>query len=144
MTNLINITKIRPVQVLHGYAAGQFRFIVKCRAGFLTIVDSRGRDNEWYMQHPEALISGYKKGALQTVQFQPEGSDIWLTVFARKGRQIPVIDEAILMDLTVGTINQMWTNTDLYDQRQYTAVNASTWASKAFQANKVFTELITE
>jgi hypothetical protein len=122
--------------VLSGYSTGKFRFIVKCRAGFLTVSDSRDWDNAHYMARPESLISGFKKGALQTVQFQPEGTDIWLTVFAKKGKQIPVIDVAILADLTVGTINSCWLNTALYSQYQYRAVGAKTWADKAFIMNR--------
>jgi hypothetical protein len=122
--------------VLSSYTAGKFRFVSKCRAGFMTICDSRDWDSANYLAHPEQLISGFKKGALQTVQFQPEGTDIWLTVFAKNGKKIPVIDQAILMDLTVGTINSYWLNTALYSQAQYTAVGAKTWADKAFVVNR--------
>jgi hypothetical protein len=34
-----------------------------------------------------------------------EGGQHWLTVFARKGKKVVVIDEEILKGLTVGTIN---------------------------------------
>jgi hypothetical protein len=37
--------------------------------------------------------------------------------------------------MEVGDINQIWTNTNLYDQKQYGMVNAKTWASKAFVMN---------
>ena len=88
------------------------------------------------MARPEALIAGFKKGALQTVQFNPAGTDIWLTVFAKNGKKIPVIDQAILADLSVGTVNSYWLNTALYNQHQYTAVGAKTWADKAFTMNE--------
>lgn len=139
MTNQIilpNSREINTCDFLSGYTAGKFRFITKCRAGFLTICDSRDYDNEHYMKHPETLISGFKKGALQTVQFQPAGSDVWLTVFAKKGKLIPVIDIAILTDLTVGVINSYWLNTALYNQYQYRAVGAKTWADKAYVQNR--------
>lgn len=131
-TILLDSRNIHTCDFLSGYTAGKFRFITKCRAGFLTISDSRDFDNAHYMAHPESLISGYKKGALQTVQFNPEGTDIWLTVFAKNGKKIPVIDQAILADLSVGTVNSYWLNTALYNQHQYTAVGAKTWADKAF------------
>ena len=98
----------------------------------MTIVDCRDNDNDYYMTYPEAIITAYKKGALQTVEFQPEGTDIWLTVFARKGNTIVVIDETILGNLTVGTINQLYSNTNLYNQAQYSAVGAKTWADRAY------------
>lgn len=133
---LLDSRSIHTCDFLSGYSAGKFRFITKCRAGFLTISDSRENENSWFMAHPEALISGFKKGALQTVQFNPEGTDHWLTVFAKVGKKIPVIDQAILADLTVGTVNSFWLNTALYSQHQYTAVGAKTWASKAFVMNE--------
>jgi hypothetical protein len=138
MKNLTMVSRdIQVSNVLSGYSTGKFRFITKCRAGFLTISDSRDFDNAGYMARPESLISGFKKGALQTVQFNPEGTDYWFTVFAKNGKKIPVIDEAILQDLTVGTINSFWLNTALYNQTQYTAVGAKTWADKAFVQNAV-------
>jgi hypothetical protein len=135
-TILLDSKNINTCDFLSGYSAGKFRFITKCRAGFLTISDSRDFDNAHYMARPESLISGFKKGALQTVQFNPEGTDIWLTVFAKNGKKIPVIDQAILADLSVGTVNSYWLNTALYNQHQYTAVGAKTWASKAFVMNE--------
>jgi hypothetical protein len=134
MKNLVNIAGINTVNVLGAYAntKGKFRFITKCRAGWMTITDARPADNEYHIMYPESIITGYKKGALQTVEFQPEGTDIWLTVFARKGNKIVLIDEVILEHLTVGTINQYYSNTNLYNQTQYEVVGAKTWADRAY------------
>jgi hypothetical protein len=132
MTNLVNTTGINTVKVLADYTEGKFRVITKCRAGWMTIIDCREYDNKYYMTYPESIITGYKKGALQTVEFQPEGYDYYFTVFTRKGNKIVLIDETILANLTVGTINQLWSNTNLYNQSQYTAVNAKTWADLAY------------
>lgn len=136
MNDLINITNIPTVDILSKYPAGQFRFVVKPRSGFLTVVDSRDWENERFIKYPETIISGYKKGALQTVQFQPEGSDIWLTVFARQGKKIHLIDRTIMKDLSVGTVNSMFFNTELYNWQQYKAANTKTWASKVFVMNQ--------
>jgi hypothetical protein len=133
---LLDSKNITVASILANYTSGKFRFIVKCRAGFLTITDSRDFDNVSYMANPERLVNGFKGGSLQTVQFQPEGTDYWLTVFAKKGKTIPVIDELILSNLTVGTINSCWLNTVLYSQSQYMAVGAKTWADKAFVINE--------
>ena len=135
MQKIINTTGIQTTDFLSQYTAGKFRFISKCPAGFMTIVDGRDFDNERYMQHPESLINGYKKGALQTVQFNPEGTDIWLTIFARVGKKIHLCDQTILRNLTVGTINGLYYNTNFYSQSQYRAVGATSWASKAFVEN---------
>jgi hypothetical protein len=134
MTNLVNIAGINTVNVLGAYAntKGKFRFITKCRAGWMTIIDARPADNEYHIMYPESIITGYLKGALQTVEFQPDGWDGYITVFARKGNKIVLIDEVILSHLTVGAINQLFSNTNLYNQAQYSAVGARTWADRAY------------
>ena len=135
MKEIINVTGIHTVDYLKDYSAGKFRFITKTRAGFFTVSDARDFDNPRYMEFPEGLLRAYKKGALQTVEFCPEGGDYYLTVFARVGKKIKLIDKAILASLTVGTINSMWYNTELYSQQQYKAVNSKTWASMAYVMN---------
>jgi len=132
MTNLVNIAGINTVNYLKDFSKGKFRFITKCRAGFMTINDAREWDNTYFMEHPESIITGYKKGALQTVEFCLDGFDTWITIFARKGNKIVIIDETILGHLTVGTINQLYSNTNLYNMAQYTAVGAKTWAHRAY------------
>ena len=135
MQDLINITGIHTVDILSNYTEGKFRMVVKTRLG-MTVCDARDFDNPRIMANPECAISGYKKGALQTVQFQPEGSEFWLTVFSRTGKTVKLIDKTILVNLTVGTINSMYYNTNLYNQDQYRAVGSKTWASYAYQMNQ--------
>ena len=125
---------IMTVDILSQYSTGKFRFISKTRLG-MTCSDARNFDNPRLITHPESIISGYKKGALQTVQFCPEGSDFYLTIFSRTGKKVKLIDETILANLTVGTINSLYYNTNLYSQDQYQSVNSKTWASKAFVIN---------
>jgi hypothetical protein len=98
----------------------------------MTISEARDTDNEYYLTYPETLLTAYKKGALQTIEFQPEGSTNYFTIFAKKGNRVVIIDSLILAHLTVGTINQYWVNTNLYSQSQYAAVGAKTWADRAF------------
>ena len=136
MNKLVNPFRIPTVDILSKYQAGKFRFISKSRAGFMTVSDSRDWDNPRFMANPESLLLQFKKGALYTIQFQPEGTDIWLTVFARTGKKTNIIDEQILVNLTVGTINSLWYNSDLYNYRQYQLVNSKTWADYAYQMNQ--------
>ena len=42
------------------------------------------------------------------------------------------MDELIMGNLTVGTINQLYRNTNLYNLDQYNRVGAKTWADRAF------------
>jgi hypothetical protein len=114
---------IMTVDILTQYPTGKFRFVVKTKLGY-TVCDATSFDNSRLMKYPEAIIGGYKRGTLQTVQFCPEGSTFYLTVFSRVGTKVKLIDESILADLTVGTINQLYYNTNLYDQMQYQKVNA--------------------
>ena len=127
--------------ILSQYKEGKFRMVVRTKLG-MTVCDARDFDNPRMKANPEACISGYKKGTLQTVQFNPAGTDYWLTVFSRTGKKVKLIDESILVNLTVGTINSMFYNTNLYNYDQYKAVNSSTWVSYAFQNNQVEFEAI--
>ena len=123
------------VDILSQYASGKFRSIVKTKLG-MTCVDSRDFDNPRMMENPECCISGYHTNVLQTVQFCPDGTDTWLTIFSRTGKKVKLIDESILVNLTVGTINSMYYNTNLYDHHQYKAVNSKSWASMAYKMNE--------
>lgn len=136
MNNLVNTTNIHTVDILKDYPAGKFRFVSKTRAGWYTVTDARDFDNPRLIDNPESIITGYKKGALQTVEFCPEGGDYYLTVFARVGKKVKLIDKSILAALTVGTINQLYYDTNLYSQSQYTLVQAKTWADWAYQMNE--------
>lgn len=129
MKNIINAIGINTVEFING-RQGEFRAVVKCKAGFFTVAESKGH----YTSGAQVLNS-FKKGALQTVEFKPEGTDHWLTVFALKGKKVVVIDSEILAELEVGTINCYFLKTNLYSQLQYAAVKAKTWADKAFVMN---------
>jgi len=126
--------ELMTVDILSQYKAGKFRMVVKTKLG-MTVCDTRDFDNPRIMANPECAISGYKKGVLQTVQFQPEGSDFYLTIFSRTGKRVKLIDESILANLTVGTINGMYYNTNLMDMEQYKSVGSTSWASMAFVQN---------
>ena len=116
---------------------GTFRAIVKVKAGFVTVVDDLGIQANWGKKQWKSAIDvfrSFKKGALQTIQFKADnsrGAD-WITVFAKVGTKVKVIDDSLLAALEVGDINQDWSNTNLYNQNQYQAVGAKTWADKAF------------
>jgi hypothetical protein len=129
-------SEIMTTDILSHHTSGQFRMVVKTKLG-MTVCDARDFDNPRIMANPECAISGYKKGALQTVQFCPEGSDFWLTIFSRTGKRVKLIDESILANLTVGTINSMYYNTNLMDMEQYKSVGSTSWASMAFVQNTV-------
>lgn len=134
MSKLVNTTNIHEVNVLGAYpnTGGEFRAVTKCRAGWMTIVDIRKEENEQFLKYPESILTGWTKGSLQTVEFRPEGRPYFLTVFARKGNKIVLMDQLIMEHLTVGTINQYFPNTNLYSQSQYATVGAKTWADRAF------------
>jgi hypothetical protein len=140
MKNIINTININTVDFIKGNK-GQFRAISKVRAGFMTTVDFRDFENEMFSNNPSQVLGWFKKGALQTVEFKPEGSQYWLTVFARVGKKIKVVDVDMLKDLKVGVVNPLWSNTELYSQFQYQAVKAKTWDSFAFVMNEEVAEV---
>tara|TARA_R110000782_G_scaffold195055_1_gene284621 strand:- start:71 stop:559 length:489 start_codon:yes stop_codon:yes gene_type:complete len=138
MTEIINTIKdLRTVNFIDG-RTGKFRFIAKCKAGYPSCNEVRfDRENEMYCKNPGRLLNAFKRGALLTVEFNPAGTDHWLTVFARVGKKVKFMDEAIMRGLEVGTINSCFDNTNLMDSNQYRAVNSKTWADKAFVMNEV-------
>ncbi len=125
---------ITPVEFING-RKGQYRFVVKCYAGFMKVFEPIGHENEQYNADPARCLSTFKKGALQSVEFKAEDSHYFLTVFARQGKKIKVIDKEILENLKVGTINSLFNNTELYDLHVYQMNNAKSWADYAYRLN---------
>jgi hypothetical protein len=123
MINTIQSLKI--VSVI-GDRKGIFQAIVRVKAGFMVA-------HEIGSELPS--LGRWKKGALQTIQFKEDGTDYWLTVFARKGTKVIIMDLQLAEALEVGTVNQLFYNTNLYDQGQYEAMRAKTWADKVFLIN---------
>lgn len=134
---IINSERIGQVDFIKGQA-GEYRAIVKVQAGFMTVVDDLGIQANWGKQQWNSAMDvfrGFKKGALQTIEFRAEGSNTWLTVFARKGNKIILMDNAMFLAMEVGDINQDWSNSNLYSQNNYRLCGAKTWADKAFVLN---------
>ena len=134
---IFNSERINQSDFIQG-RQGQYRAIVKVQAGFMTVVDDLGIQANWGRQQwnsPMDVFRGFKKGALQTIQFKAEGSDNWLTVFARSGNKIKLMDTEMFLAMTVGDINQDWSTTNLYSQTNYRLAGAKTWADKAFVTN---------
>jgi hypothetical protein len=135
---IINTENINETEFING-RKGEYRAIVKCRAGFMTIVDDLGIQANWGRQNWNSAMDvfrNFKKGALQTIQFKAEGTNSWLTVFARKANKVILMDKQMFMDMKVGDINQDWSNTNLYSQNNYKLCKAKTWDDKAFVMNK--------
>ena len=111
---------------------GKYRVITKCQAGFMvtSVVEASSAVN---------ALRRYKIKAVQAIARikNVDGiGDYEFTVFARAGKKI-WIEEEMLAQMTVGDINQDLSNTALYNQFQYQAVNAKTWACKAYVMNDV-------
>ena len=136
--DIINTTNITPIDILSQFKGGKFRFIAKCTSGWMSCNDVMyDTTNERYFENPSDMLSLYKKGSLQTIQFYPTDGNHWLTVFAKQGNKVKIIDEKILLTVDVATINSLWDKTNLYSQSQYSMVNAKSWADKAFVMNRV-------
>jgi hypothetical protein len=134
---IINSERISQVDFIQG-RPGQYRAIVKVQAGFMTVVNDIGIENNWGKQQWNCAMDvfrNFKRGALQTIEFCPEGQERFLTVFARKAKKVVLMDTQLFENMTVGDINQDWSNTNLYSQNNYQLAGAKTWADKAFVKN---------
>ena len=103
-----------------------YRAITKCKAGFMV-------SSTVEASSPIMAFRQYNPKSLQSLAIVGDGFDF--TVYARQGKKVWASDD-ILLEMTVGDINQSLANTALYSQTQYKAVNASSWASKAFVVNE--------
>jgi len=123
------VNKIKGLAVVDfiGDSKGIFQAITKTPAGYIVAYE---------LGSELPSLNRWKKGALQTIQFQPEGSNYWLTVFARKGTKVVLMDLKIAEQLEVGTVNSLFYNTNLMDQGQYQSMRAKTWADKVFLLNE--------
>ena len=123
------INKIKDLTVVNwiGDREGIFQAIVKVPAGFVVATE---------IGSEVPSLNRWKKGALQTIQFKGKGTNYWTTVFAKKGTKVILLDEKLAEIVEVGTINQLFYNTNLMDAAQYRSVNAKTWADKAFLLNE--------
>ena len=136
---IINTTNINEVDFITG-RTGEYRAIVKCKAGFMVVVEDLGIQNKWKdgaeWKRAIDVFRSFKKGALQTIQFRADGTEHWLTVFAKVGTKVKLMDQQMFRDMRIGDINQNWSNTNLYSQGQYSIVNGKTWDSNAFIMNE--------
>lgn len=107
------------------YGKGKYLVVTKCKAGFPTTsmveVDS-----------PIAAFRRYKSKAIMNISKMGDSHNS--TVYARVGKKVWAAEE-LLVEMTVGDINQDLYNTGLYSQAQYAAVGSKTWASKAYVKN---------
>ena len=133
MKNLVLVNaRNRDLTVLgfsDGFVAGEgtYRVITKCKAGFMVTSD---------IQTNSAISAfrRFKPKAIQSIAYILNGG-YPITVYARAGKKVWA-SECFLGAVTVGDINQDLSNTALYDQHQYQAVKAKTWADKAYVMNE--------
>jgi hypothetical protein len=141
MKNIINTIGLDTVNFIKGQK-GEFRVVSKVKAGFMSVVEFNEFTNEIFSKDPSQVLGWFNKGDIQSVEFKAEGTKYWLTVFARVGKKIKMVDEDILRGLKVGVLNPLFSNTDLYSQHQYQSVNAKTWDSFAFVMNEEVLETV--
>ena len=112
---------------------GKYRVITKCQAGFMVSSDKQAKS-------AIDVFRSYKIKAVHSIarviDMERIGEQDFM-VYARTGKKV-WIEENMLAEMTVGDINQSLTNTALYSQAQYNAVNAKSWASKAYVMNGSF------
>lgn len=132
MKNLVFAQRNNDLKLLQfggGFVAGEgtYRVITKCKAGFMVSSDI----------HAYTAIQAFRRynaKAIQSIAYILDGGHP-ITVYARNGKKVWA-SECLLREMTVADINQDLTNTALYNQYQYKAVNAKTWADKAYVMNE--------
>jgi hypothetical protein len=102
----------------------EFRIAGKCKAGFVTIHDTKGTAG--------SIISGYQKNSLVNIQMKNEFGH-WMNVYTTKGGKWYSIDKGFLEVMTVGTMRQSFP--DMCDMEIWNRFGAKTWADKAFTQN---------
>lgn len=108
------------------FGKGTYRVITKCQAGFMVSSDIEA-------ESPIAAFRRYKPKAIQSIAYV--GIHGPINVYARNGKKVWASEE-FLLEVEVGDINQDLYNTGLYSQMQYIAVNAKSWADKAYVMNE--------
>ena len=139
---IFNAERISQVAFIQG-RQGEYRAIVKVQAGFMTVVNDQGITANWGRKAWTSAMDvfrSFKRGALQTIEFKADGSEHFITVFARAGNKIKLMDTEMFLAMEVGDINQDWSKTNLYSQTNYKMAGAKTWADKAFVSNTVSIE----
>lgn len=108
---------------------GDYTVVTKCRAGFPVVSTVKAAT-------PYEAFRRYKTDAIMNISFNNPRVKHAFTMYARVGKKVWASEE-LLRDITVGDINDggVMHKTTLYDHKQYQAVNAKTWADKAFVMN---------
>lgn len=107
------------------YRKGTYRVVTKCKAGYMVTSDIKANS-------PVDAFRNFKHRAISSIEYISQHGAI--SMYARVGKKVWA-STAFLVDLTVGDINQDLSDTALYDQKQYNAVNAKTWGDKAYVMN---------
>jgi len=77
----------------------EVRAIVKCKAGFMTVVDKRDS------QTVRGFMTNFLPGVVKTVEVKQ--GDVWTTVFALKGKSIVTLEANIADALTVNDMRSL-------------------------------------
>tara|TARA_R110001592_G_scaffold93968_1_gene272466 strand:- start:1947 stop:2339 length:393 start_codon:yes stop_codon:yes gene_type:complete len=124
---IVKRDKFTVLPSLERYLYGEYTIVTKCKAGFASVSTVKASS-------PYEVFRGYKKDAIMNISFN-SGSNRF-TVYARTGKKVWACEE-LLREITVGDINDggVMYKTSLYSQEQYQAVNAKSWADKAYVMN---------
>ena len=124
---IVKRDKFTVLPSLERYLYGEYTIVTKCKAGFASVSTVKASS-------PYEVFRRYKKGAIMNISFN-SGSNRF-TVYARTGKKVWACEE-LLREITVGDINDgsVMHKTSLYSQEQYQAVNAKSWADKAYVMN---------
>ena len=106
----------------------KYRAVSKCRAGFMAI-----SEGESTLAH---AVCNWKKNALQTLQVQLPGHEIYVNVLAIKGNKFVLAENTILENITIGTIHSQFPK--MADHGHWRSIGSKTWADNAYKLEDTF------
>ncbi len=99
----------------------EYRAIIKCVAGFLTISENKGKLSQ--------IATQWKKNSLHTLEVKNQYGNYQI-VLAMKGGKFYIMDKAIVETLTVGDIHSTFPK--MADHNHWKAIGSKTWADPAY------------
>ena len=104
----------------------QYRAIIKCKAGFMTISEST--------EKLRTFVTGWAKGALHTVEIYRPDVGFWSKILIMKSGKFHRVNQTIIENLTVGDIHSNFPT--MADHNHWKMIGSKTWADKAYGSLK--------
>jgi hypothetical protein len=99
----------------------EYRAIIKCMAGFLTIVEGKGKLSQ--------IATRWEKNRLHTIEVKNQYGNYQI-VLTMKGGKFYIIEKSIIESLTVGDVHSSFPK--MADHGHWKNIGSKTWADPAY------------